>query len=277
MEIFFNELSILPKSKTNIEANDNIITLLSTLKELRKYDYRVMRVHENFYAEELCDGYTFVNFINDISVNRDLKILLQSLVKSPFLIKDSEEEEIYVINTFKTENHLNEYVESEGIASAYIYNEPTISIQSCNFWKRTLIDMSILPSGGEAYNVSVMNFWNEKSVIDWASTLLEENIPLNSIENIKRVFPEDQFKFDQQAIDDLIGWYYDDNRYQEKIKSLILDTLLHPFVGGLGLTEVLKNENGKASKKIVKKDRIKYTYTRELITIHQCKGHYGDK
>ena len=276
MEVYFNELSVCPKSKTIDEAKNNVTILLTALKELRKHDFRVMRTHDNFFAEELSDGYTFSDFVIDNDVNRDLRILLQSMAKSPFLKKDSEEEDIFILNTFKSESFNGEKVAVEGIASAYLNNSPTVSVPSCNVWEKDSLDLFVESTIGTSYNTSVINFWNQESVLNWFLSVVE-TLPLNTIENIKKVFPEDRFKFDQQAIDELIAWYYDDERYQNKIKDLILDIQAHPFVGGIGLTEVLKNENGKASKRIVKKDRIVYTYSQALITIHQCKGHYSDK
>ncbi len=276
MEVYFNELSVCPKSKTIEEAQNNVTILLNALKELREHDYRVMRTNDNFFAEELSDGYTFSNFVVDNNVGRDLRILLQSIAKSPFLKRDSEEEEIFILTTFKSESYIGEKVAVEGIASAYLNNSPTVSIPSCDAWKKDSLDLFVESTIGTSYNTSVTNLWNKESVLNWLLSIVE-TLPLNSIDNIKRVFPEDKFKFDQQAIDELIAWCYDDERYQNKIRDLIFDIPLHPFVGGIGLTEVLKNESGKASKRIVKKDRIIYTYTQTLITIHQCKGHYSDK
>lgn len=276
MEVYFNELSVWPKSKTIDEAQNNVTILLKALKELRKHDFMVMRTHENFFAEELGDGYTFSDFVIDNDVNRDLRILLQSMAKSPFLKKDSEEEDIFILNTFKSESHNGEKVAVEGIASAYLNNSPTVSIPSCNVWEKDALNLFVESTISISYNTSVTNFWNEENVHNWFLSIIDA-LPLNTIDNIKRVFPEDKFKFEQQAIDELIAWYYDDERYQNKIRDLIFDIPSHPFVGGIGLTEVLRNEGGKASKRIVKKDRIIYTYSKALITIHQCKGHYSDK
>lgn len=273
MEVYFNELSLCPKSKTIDEAQNNVTILLAALKELRKYDYRVMRTHDNFFADELSDGYTFSDFVNDNHIGRDLRILLQSMAKSPFLKKDSEEEENYILNTFKSENYVGEMVVVEGIASAYLSNSPTVSIPSCDAWVKNSLELFVEQANNISFSISVCNLWNEESVRNWFLTLIE-TLPLNSIDNIKKVFPENQFKFEQQAIDELVAWYYDDERYQNRIRDLIFDIPLHPFVGGLGLTEVLKGENGKASKRIEKKDRILYTYSKDLIIIHRCKGHY---
>jgi toxin YoeB len=276
MEVYFNELSVCPKSNTIIEAQNNVTILLTALNELRKHDIRVMRTHDNFFAEELSDGYTFSDFVIDNDVSRDLRILLQSIAKSPFLKKDSEEEESFILTTFKSESHIGEKVAVEGIASAYLNNSPTVSIPSCDAWRKDSLDLFVESTIGTSYNTSVTNFWNEESVLNWLLSIIE-TLPLNTIDNIKRVFSEDKFKFDQQAIDELIAWYYDDERYQNKIRDLIFDIPSHPFVGGIGFTEVLRDEGGKASKRIVKKDRIVYTYSTDLIIIHQCEGHYKDK
>lgn len=61
-----------------------------------------------------------------------------------------------------------------------------------------------------------------------------------------------------------------------RIKELLADIENNPFVGGKGKTEILSNTSGKASKRIIKKDRIIYTFTQEKIIIHQCRGHYND-
>jgi toxin YoeB len=276
MEIFFNELSLEPYCETPENAQQRVVEMLGTLKELRKHDYRILRTYDNFLAEEICKGYTFSDFLNDANISRDLKILLRSVIANPFICENSEVEDEYILNTFNTENHQEEIVQTEGIASAYLYNEPSISINSSTFWCKTPLILNITNKDKEVTVANIQNFWNEQSVSDWATKIVDD-IPLNSEENILKVFPMGQFVFEQRAIEELIEWYYDDARYLSKIKDLIVDIKANPFAGGIGHTEVLKKSNGMASKRIVKKDRITYTYTAELITIHQCKGHYDDK
>jgi len=72
MEVYFNELSICPKSNTIDEAQNNVTILLTALKELRNHDFRVMRTHDNFFIEELSDGYTFSDFVIDNDVSHNL-------------------------------------------------------------------------------------------------------------------------------------------------------------------------------------------------------------
>jgi toxin YoeB len=277
MEVFFNELSLNPRCDTKEEAMGRIETLLGTMKELFKHDYNKLRTHNNFWSEIVGDSYSFTDFFNDDSVNRNLKTLLQSVVVNPYLVEDTEEEEDFILNSFVTENQEGIETIPEGLGSAFVYHEPSVSLDSHDAWRRTPLLLKVTPDAEDTSStIEIQNFWNKESVEVWEQ-LQEENIELNSVENIEKVFPPEKYLFEERALNELLDWYYDDSRYQEKIKALIFDIDKNPFVGGLGLTEVLKGTSGRASKKIVKKDRITYTYTKELITIHQCKGHYDDK
>ncbi|OPB57830.1 hypothetical protein BAX95_08085 [Elizabethkingia meningoseptica] len=81
--------------------------------------------------------------------------------------------------------------------------------------------------------------------------------------------------FDEQALQDIDAWIYDDERYIKRIIQLLSDIPTNPYTGGLGKTEMLKhNLSGKCSKRIVGRDRIVYSYTETKITIHSCREHY---
>ncbi len=105
---------------------------------------------------------------------------------------------------------------------------------------------------------------------------LYDGIQLNCEANIALVFSPDKFEFDTRAVNELLSWYHDDKRFIIRVKELIMDIVNNPFKGGKGHTEPLGSTGGRASKRIIKKDRIVYTYTKEKITIHQCRGHYDD-
>lgn len=276
MEVFFNELSLLPVCNSKDDAIIRIKTLLGTMKELRKLDYTVLRTHHKFLIEEITTNYTFSDFLHDNTINRDLKILLQSIIKSPFIVDDSEEENLFILNQFSTTDHNEVDIIPEGLATAFVYQEPTISLNNHSVWQKTPLKLIVTPENISAYTIEITNFWSIGSVVSWTQQLTNE-IPLNSIENIERVFSPNEYQFGEKAMNELINWYYDDIRYQKKIKALLIDIKNNPFVGGIGHTEILKTRDGIASKRIVKKDRITYTYSKELITIHQCKGHYTDK
>lgn len=129
MEVFFNELSCTPLSANSKEAKEKIINLLLTLKALSNDGFNVMRTSSNIYSLELASDYTFAHFCNDPSVSRDLKLLLMGVTKTPYIEDvNSYEAEIFVLTDFKTKGTNDEDLSPEGIASAFVFNSPTISL-----------------------------------------------------------------------------------------------------------------------------------------------------
>ena len=276
MDIFFNELSLLPEC-THFTGKERIMTLLSTMKALREYDFKFLRTHDNFYLEDIGDGYTATAFINDTSISPTIKLLLRTIVKNPYADDDSQEAEMFVMSDIETNNHLDVLVSPQGLAMAFLNNLPTVSLTGNPYWESPFLTVNDV---AQANLANIINFHNPEILtnllfVEWLKNLNE--IALNSEESIYKMFSKTEYQFDSQAIKDIISWYYDDKRYLIRIKELLEDIKLNPFVGGKGKTETLAGTSGKASKRIVKKDRIIYTKTQDKITIHQCRGHYDDK
>lgn len=284
MEIFYNELSNKPLASNKEEARNRVLGLLNTMKSLREYDINIMRTHNDFFAEQLSDDYTMGSFFGDTEVSYELKLLLKTITANPFIEdEDSYEAEMFVTNTFSTQNEVNETVNPEGLASAYVFNSPTISIGSHEYWKKEYLTLSIISDDNpdEVHQKQILNFFSENCVNneafqEWIA-YLNPPVELNSKENIYSVFPANIYEFETRAVKDIISWFYDDKRFLIRVKELIEDIENHPFQGGKGKTESLSGTGGKASKRIVKKDRVIYTYTAEKIIVHQCRGHYDDK
>ena len=283
MEIFYNELSREPIAKNREEAKQKIVTLLETLKNLREKDINVMRTNDGFYADMISSDYSISDFYNDPSVSNKLKLLLRTVAINPFICdEDSYEAEMFVMNNFSIENHLQQHVSPEGLASAHIFNSPVISLSGDNYWEKDYLALTIQSFNEEVkHTANIPNVYSPESIsnnafITWIDSLTQ-GLQLNTEYSIYSQFPREKFIFESKAIDDIISWYYDDKRFLLKVKELINDITLNPFTGGKGKTETLSGSDGKASKRIIKKDRIVYTYTKEKITIHQCRGHYDDK
>jgi toxin YoeB len=284
MEVFYNELSSRPFAENSDEAKSRILELLNTMKSLRGFDINIMRTHNRFYAEQISDDYTFGSFFGDTKVSMDLKLLLRTIVANPFIEDDdSYEAEQYITNSFETKNHENQVVNPEGLASAFIFNSPTISLSSHSHWRDNLLLLNVISNEVQSSitQFNVLNLYSKDCLSqtpfqDWLS-YLNPPIELNSEENIYKVFPSEIFHFETRAIQDITSWFYDDKRYLIRVKELLEDIPRNPFKGGKGKTETLGRTGGKSSKRIIEKDRIVYTYTQEKIVIHQCRGHYDDK
>lgn len=281
MELFFNELSVLPAVNSGDLARQKIITLLETMKTLKDLGFNVLRTHDNFYGESLGGDYTFSTFISDPEVSNVQKILLRTIIKNPFIEEDeSIEAEMFITNNYETINHLNQFVNPEGIAIAHLNISPTVSLCGFPLWENDTLNLKITnTSNNTSSNENVINLFSpisltNKNFKDWLEST-KINIELNSYENIIKVFPTDKFEFDPRAINEIISWYFDDNRYIIRIKKLIDNIRNAPFVGGIGLTENLGG--GRGSKRIVKKDRVVYTVFDDRIIIHSCKKHYNDQ
>lgn len=284
MEVFYNELSSSPLAENHDEAKSRVLRLLNTMKSLRDFNINIMRTHNGFYAEQISDDYTFGSFFGDTSVSIEERLRLRSIVDCPFIEDDdSYEAEQFITNTFSTKNQDNQDLNPEGLASAFVFNSPSISLSSHPHWRNDILHLSVTSADvpQNTTQVEILNLYspeciNQAAFQSWLS-YLNPTIELNSEINIYNVFSPEQFQFESKAIQDITSWFYDDKRYLIRVKELLEDIPQNPFKGGKGKTEPLRGTGGRASKRIVKKDRIVYTYTEGKIIIHQCRGHYDDK
>lgn len=281
MEIFFNELSILPTVDSIDLARKKITTLLETMKSLKEFDFNVLRTHDIFYGQVVGADYSFSSFINDPEVSNVQKLLLRTIVKNPFIAdEDSFEAEMFIVNQFETNDYSGNLTSPEGIAISFVHEVPTISLAGFSLWDSDSIPLKVIntTTNSSSYE-NIINLSNTKSInnqnfTDWIKSITVD-VQLNSYENIIKTFPLDKYDFDARAINEIISWYYDDKRYIVRIKNLIENIREAPFVGGIGLTENLGG--GQGSKRIVQKDRVVYTVLNKKIIIHSCRKHYSDK
>lgn len=83
-----------------------------------------------------------------------------------------------------------------------------------------------------------------------------------------------KYHFTDQAIDDITYWNSTDINLYKKLHDLLEDIMFNTFTGGLGKTEVLKNQNGNISKRLNDEHRLVYNHRDNKITILSCRGHY---
>ncbi|MDR1556560.1 MAG: Txe/YoeB family addiction module toxin [Tannerellaceae bacterium] len=91
---------------------------------------------------------------------------------------------------------------------------------------------------------------------------------------LKQLYGKD-YTFSHEAIDDITYWNQKNPSLYAKIHELLIDIGKHPFQGGMGKTEVLKSQEGIASKRINGEHRITYRLEKNVIRIFTCKGHYN--
>ncbi|MDR2117924.1 MAG: Txe/YoeB family addiction module toxin [Tannerellaceae bacterium] len=91
---------------------------------------------------------------------------------------------------------------------------------------------------------------------------------------LKHLYGND-YMFHSEAIDDMTYWNRENPSLYARIHELLKDIKAHPFQGGTGKTEVLKRQEGIASKRINREHRIKFRLVRNVIHIFACKGHYN--
>lgn len=280
MEVFLNELSVIDCAEETLTGIERISFLLKMMKHLRSEGVSVLRIYESFYIEDLGGGYSITNFFSDNSVSQEMKLLLQSILTYP-VIRDEDDAEVdsFIDNIFECENHKGELKTTEGIAGGHLYACPVVSLSTIAYWSSDFLEVRLTYPNGEISRSKVSNFGvenyssnpyfkNQRSVLASIPKIVDSK-------SLYSIFPNDKFFFEDQAVDDILSWIRDDNRYLTKIIQLIEDISSNPFEGGLGKTEVLKhNWKGSCSKRIVKKDRLIYTYSEKLITIHRCREHY---
>lgn len=82
------------------------------------------------------------------------------------------------------------------------------------------------------------------------------------------------YEFDNRAFDDITFWNEQNFDLYTRLHTLLEDVEINPFKGGLGKTEVLKNQKGVASKRLDGEHRITYSLKNDEIIILACRGHY---
>src|SRR5690606_5915058 len=249
MEIYFNELSVSPEASTKEESKEKIVQLLYLMKALREYDITILRTYDGFYSEDLGADYSLSSFLNDSSVSVELKTLLMSIVKNPIIDDiESNESEIFVNTKYETLNHNGEYMSPEGLAISHINNVPTLSLINHPFWIQQDLILRVYEEDSfieeSIVNVSGTESVASASFLDWVKSITVD-LKLNSKENILKEFPPEKYELDNQAIDDILFWYYNDRRFLVRIKELIEDIPVNPFTGGKGKTEALGGTGGR--------------------------------
>lgn len=282
MDLIFNELSYSPLAENTYVAEKRFTEILFTLKEAKqRYDFRHIRFPVNNPEIHVTVHETYSEWVYNIS-NRTLKSLILDLIKPPYA-DDLEKEELD--NFFESEYIIigSEAPEKEspvGLPVAFIKSVPSISLDSHYFWRNRKIQISKTNQSESenttfiVYNICLKDDLNSPEIIEWAEKCLPPHI--HSKDLLIKFLGYEKFtsNFTNDFMQHFFEWKAKDMESFKYLLLLMKDVELHPFTGGRGKTENLKNRGKEASKQINQLDRLSYSIEKNVVTFIACKGHY---
>lgn len=146
MELLFNELSIISPSANKYDANEKMKTFSETAATARKKGFRNIRSHYDSHQIELAGGYSLYNWLTSKNVPEIFRNNLYGMIVLPFISEDDEEIEAkFVEANYFFEDAANGISKTEclGLASAYLYETLSISLQSNNVWTKNSLNISV--------------------------------------------------------------------------------------------------------------------------------------
>lgn len=282
MELLFNELSYYPLATSLIEAETRFTQLMKTFKEANDtFGFKKIQFHSEHSEQLITTDKTFYQTISSLS-KKDLKRMVLTFIQKPF-VDDLEEEEMEVFfdSDYKiTDANVPVTTEPFALPIAHIKSTITISFNSDTYWQN--IKINILKTNTSAtenlnfstYNICLDTDLKTAEIIEWSDTIFS-----NKIDDVEKLiyylsYNKYALEFGDDFIEQFFQWKEDDPTIFKRVLLLMKDVELHPFVGGIGRTENLKNNGKEASKRITGLDRLSYTVEDNEVTYIACKGHY---
>ncbi|MEI8204939.1 MAG: hypothetical protein WCH34_18100, partial [Bacteroidota bacterium] len=146
MELLFNELSIHPLSVDKYAANTKMIYFSEAVASARKNGFRNIRSHYDSHQIELATDYSLYNWLNSKDVYEIHRNNLYGMIILPFISEDDEAIETrFVEANYFFEDVANGISKTEclGLASAFLYETLSVSLQSNNAWNRNRLELLI--------------------------------------------------------------------------------------------------------------------------------------
>lgn len=282
MELICNELSFYPLAENNYQAEERFRKLIRAFRAAKtKYDFTHIRFPLNYSEQEVTATQSLFEWISALN-NQTLKTLILSLLKPPYTddLEDEEMEIFFESNYTVTDQQSPKGDSPVGLPVAYIKSIPCISLNSHNFWQHRKIQVS--KTGGAAnenttfyvYNICLETDLTSVEINEWAENSFPEFI--DSVELLEKYLGYNKFRaaFLDDFKEQLFEWKNTDINTFKYILILMKDVELHPFTGGRGRTENLRNRGKEASKRININDRLSYSIQNNIVTFIACKGHY---
>lgn len=151
MELMFNELSLEPVSANKFEAIEKAKQFALTFSAGRKKGFQRIRAVYHYSEIKLSQDYSIQDFLFDKTLPhkdyKDLKDLLFGNINQPFIKEEDEAvEENYILSNINYHQNGSEH-DCLGLAAAYLYDVPAISLNSSNEWQNNQININVEVGG----------------------------------------------------------------------------------------------------------------------------------
>ncbi|MDL5051375.1 type II toxin-antitoxin system YoeB family toxin [Oscillatoria amoena NRMC-F 0135] len=281
MHLVFNELSFYPIADDKYILIKRFRQLFKTFDEAKnRWGFTHIRFPQNYSTLSVTKTETFYEWISVLEDNT-LKSLILGICRRPFSDDLVEEDlQTFVQSKYSLEGEKPIDQSPFGFPVAFILSTPAISIDSHVFWNNRKI--GIIKSAEEeaeikvfVYNICFEQDVRSSELAEWENSIL--TISISSGEEIRKYlnFTKYKIEFTQNFLDQFFEWERVNKNYFKTLLKLMKDIELHPFTGGLGKTESLKNKGKEASKRLTQADRLSYSIENDIVKFLACKGHYA--
>jgi toxin YoeB len=232
-----------------------------------------------FLLNEALDTYTVlelemgISHLNEITIsrNREFDVLLKhGSIWSYSTRHGGISEFCYSVVSPELQRLVPRVFESMQTHDTYFTNEVMFDAafpNDCNGFLGIDFSRTAIPANRQVASHSAF--------LQFRNTCWTTKVAANSAEQaviLQQLYPG--YVFTAESVDDAFQLNTRHHNLYERLQDLIIDIKAHPFAGGLGKTEVLKNMSGVASKRINDEHRLTYSLKNDVITVLRCRGHY---
>jgi len=282
MELVCNELSFSPLADDSHTAEQRFRNILKVFQEARqKYGFTHIRFPVTHSTQKITSTQTLFEWLPTVA-SHTLRSLIVGIFRPPY-IDDLEDNEMKDFLENKYAIHSTALPTNDapfGLPIAYIKAVPAISFDSHAFWRCRKIQVKKAgineseDSLFHVYNICQSDDIDSQELDEWR----ENSFPqlLTTETHLKNYLGYARYKtiFTADFLEQFYNWKQEDFNAFKYILLLMKDVEAHPFSGGRGQTENLKNRGKEASKRINIIDRLSYSIANDVVTFIACKGHY---
>ncbi len=212
MNLYFNELSLNPIAANKYEAIERMEVFSKAVSKARLSGFRNIKCDYFTNQIELSQDYSLHSWLNDSDVKREQREFLYGVIVPPYINDDDTDLlEDFIENDFTYTNIENNVPTTTciGLASAYLYDSPVISLMSLPVWKEIKLTIRILkneqPSYNTVYNISTVDSFNDvdlNAFIERISELKLDESPINPAAKTVTLFGDHHGKKELKKLSD---------------------------------------------------------------------------